>query len=271
MTYTNILVSLDPGENAADRVKLAASLARRFQSRLTGIAARDVPYPLLVTDICDAETRFEANARQVRTQLEGLRALFERNAGYDLPLAWHHAARDAQAYMVRYARSADLLVASRRGPADADPGPLGVSPGPLVLQAGRPVLVAPPAVRSVSASRIVVVWKDTLEARRAVSAALGFIGSADQVFVVSVRNGDVDEGTEEVAEYLSSHGARTTAHLLSRRGERTTDTILNFARTHEADLVVSGAYGRSRLAEWVFGGVTRDLLLAAPVCCLLCH
>lgn len=271
MTYTNILVSLDPGEAAADRVKLAASLARRFRSRLTGIAAQDVPYPLLVTDICDAETRFEANARQVRMQLESLRARFERNAGHDLTLAWHHAAWNAQAYIVRCARSADLVVASRRGPGDADPGPLGVSPGPLVLQAGRPVLVVPPAVTSVSASRIAVAWKDTLEARRAVSGAVGFIGSADQVFVVSVRDGDGDEGTEDVAEHLGHHGARTTAHLLSRTGERTTDTILNFAREHEADLIVSGAYGRSRLAEWVFGGVTRDLLLAAPVCCLLCH
>ncbi|ACA17302.1 UspA domain protein [Methylobacterium sp. 4-46] len=271
MTYANVLVSLDPGEAASDRVKLAANLARKFRSRLTGIAAREVPYPLLVTDVHDAEIRFEANAQLVRAELGSMRARFERHAGSGLRLAWHQAAWDPQTYMVRYARSADLLVVSRRGENDPDPGALGVAPGPLVLQVGRPVLVAPPGVTSAPGSRIVVAWKDTVEARRAVSAALGFIGQADQVLVVSVRDGGFDEGTEEVAAHLGSHGARATAHLLSRTGERVADAILDFARENEADLIVSGAYGHARLAEWIFGGVTRNLLLSAPVCCLLSH
>jgi nucleotide-binding universal stress UspA family protein len=34
---------------------------------------------------------------------------------------------------------------------------------------------------------------------------------------------------------------------------------------------VTGAYGHSRLNEWVFGGMTRDLLTSSPICCLMSH
>jgi nucleotide-binding universal stress UspA family protein len=47
--------------------------------------------------------------------------------------------------------------------------------------------------------------------------------------------------------------------------------LIRIAKAEGADLIVAGAYGHSRLGEWVFGGVTRDLLASSPVCCLLAH
>jgi nucleotide-binding universal stress UspA family protein len=38
-----------------------------------------------------------------------------------------------------------------------------------------------------------------------------------------------------------------------------------------ADLIICGAYGHTRLDEWIFGGVTRHLLNRSPVPCLLSH
>ncbi|MCX4194929.1 DEAD/DEAH box helicase [Methylobacterium organophilum] len=118
--------------------------------------------------------------------------------------------------------------------------------------------------------RIVVAWKDTPEARRAVSGALPFLRSAGQVFVVTTGQGARLEGAEEVAAHLKLHGAAVTTHLLTTAvsdGEE----ILRFAREQQADLIVMGAYGHSRLREWAFGGATRDILQANSLCCLMAH
>ena len=47
--------------------------------------------------------------------------------------------------------------------------------------------------------------------------------------------------------------------------------ILRQANLEGADLIVAGAYGHSRLGEWIFGGVTQELLASSPVCCMLSH
>jgi nucleotide-binding universal stress UspA family protein len=49
------------------------------------------------------------------------------------------------------------------------------------------------------------------------------------------------------------------------------DQIISLALDEGADLLVTGAYGHSRLNEWVFGGMTRDLLTSSPICCLMSH
>ena len=48
-------------------------------------------------------------------------------------------------------------------------------------------------------------------------------------------------------------------------------SVLRFAEREGADLVVMGGYGHSRLREWLFGGVTRDILRTSPLCCLMSH
>jgi nucleotide-binding universal stress UspA family protein len=49
------------------------------------------------------------------------------------------------------------------------------------------------------------------------------------------------------------------------------DEITGYAREQNADLIVCGAYGHSRMREWMFGGMTADLLESTPVCCLMSH
>jgi len=61
------------------------------------------------------------------------------------------------------------------------------------------------------------------------------------------------------------------SRVLAQDGRKSADALIDVAQKDGADLIVAGAYGQSRLGEWVFGGVTRDLLSACPVCCLLAH
>ncbi|MDV2988074.1 UNVERIFIED_CONTAM: universal stress protein [Methylobacteriaceae bacterium AG10] len=270
MAYANILVSVDLDGTAPDRIRLAAGLARRFEATLTGAAACKVPAPDYVRDIGeidDEEPRYEETARAL---LEQARAVFDGAADAPLRRDWHAALAGPTTDLVARARAADLLVVGRRGPDDAPPGTLGVSPGPVLMEAARPVLVVPPRTGRLRGARIVVAWKDGPEARRAVSAALPFIREADQVFVVSTGEGARNEGAEEVAGHLARHGASVTTHLL-RTAVSDGDELLRFALKQEADLIVMGAYGRTRLREWLFGGVTREMLHRSPLPCLMCH
>lgn len=270
MDYGNILVAADLGEDAPDRIGLAAGLARRFEATLTGAAAHKVPVPILVSDICEAADSVEQNAARIRGLLKQTREVFQRSAGDKVRIAWHSGFADPVTHLVAQACAADLIVVSRRGPDDADPGPLGVWPGPVLMEAGRPVLIVPPRTVHLKADRIVVAWKDGPEARRAVSAALPFLRAADQVFAVTVGE-DVQPGNaEDLAVYLARHGASVTAHHL-RAVKSVGDEIIHFALRQDVDLIVLGAYGHSRLREWVFGGVTRDVLDRSPLCCLMCH
>jgi nucleotide-binding universal stress UspA family protein len=270
MDYANILVSADLGEAAADRISLAAGLARRFGASLTGAAAHKIPVPVLVRDVCDAVDHIEQNAARVRGLLKQTRELFTRSAGPGVQTYWHSSFDDPVTHLVAQACGADLVVVSRRGSDDTDPGPLGVAPESILMEAGRAVLVVPPRVVHLKAGRIVVAWHDAPETRRAVSAALPLIRSADQVFVTTVGGRARPGEAEDVAGHLARHGASAAAHHLRAVG-RVSDEILQFALLQDADLIVLGAYGHSRLQEWMLGGVTRDMLDRSPICSLMCH
>lgn len=271
MTISNIMVSVDLGAAAVARIRLAAGLAERFEARLIGVAARPVLAPLPVGDMLEVERVWAIEERLADEQLAAAEALFARQAGAAHRTEWRSAPTEALGYLAGQARAADIVVVGRHGPADGDPGPMGVPAGALLMEVGRPVLIAPPGVESIAARRIVVAWKDTREARRAVHDALPFLTRADRVHVAVVGPEADREGAQDVAAYLSGHCAGVTTHLLHKPEIGAADEILRFAQREDADLIVMGAYGHSRLREWVLGGATRDILTTTPVCCLMSH
>lgn len=271
MGYANILVSVDLDHASADRVRLAAGLARRFEADLTGAAARSILEPSAFANLQEDAILRAAEERRSRDEAARVRDVFTRHAGEAPRTAWHSTEADPTANLVREARAADLVVVGRRGPADAVPGAMTVLPGPLLMEAGRPVLVVPPDAEHLSADRIAVAWKDTLEARRAIPAALPFLRQADHVFLVSVGDGAAAQGIEAVADHLTRHGANVTLHVLAPALRGEAEEVVRFVRREYADLIVMGAYGRSRLREWIFGGMTHDILRTTPVCCLMSH
>lgn len=271
MRISNIMVSVDLGAAAADRVQMAAGLAERFEARLTGVAARPILGPMPVGDMLEVERVWAAEERLADDQLAEAKALFERKAGQAPRTEWRSARADPLAYLDKQARAADVVVVGRQGPADGDPGLMAAPTGALLMEVGRPVLVVPPGIELLAARRIVVAWKDTREARRAVHDALPFLTRADEVHVAVVGPDANREGTEDLAAYLSGHSVTVTTHLLRNPEIGAADEIRRFAGREEADLVVMGAYGHSRLREWMFGGATRDVLRTTPICCLMSH
>lgn len=271
MTIRTIMVSVDLGAATADRVQLAAGLAERLPARLIGVGACRVPSFLPVGDMLAVERIYEDEEQRAREQLEGAKALFEREAGSLPRTEWRSALAEPLAYHAEQAREADLVVVGRQGPADGAPGPMAVPTGAVLMAVGRPVLVVPPGLERLGPGCAVVAWKDTREARRAVRDALPLLSRAERICVAAVGPDAHHEGAEGVAAYLAGHGLTATTHLLPDSVIGAGDALLRFAGREGADLLVMGAYGHSRLREWIFGGATRDILQTTPICCLMSH
>jgi len=158
------------------------------------------------------------------------------------------------------ARGADLIVASQHGGAGADEPP--IDPGELIMAGGLPVLVVPPDVDRLAARRILLGWKNTLQARSAISVALPLLTAADAVEVVRIADDEANAQVElaDVAERLRLHGVKVSCAAERRERRPVAQSLVDRARNHNADLIVVGAYAQPRLHQWVFGGVTRDLL-----------
>jgi nucleotide-binding universal stress UspA family protein len=135
--------------------------------------------------------------------------------------------------------------------------------------------VVPPSARSLLADNVLIAWKDSREARRAVCDALPFLAKAENVTVLEVAaEADRESAAarvDRVVSFLERHGVNAQAEVRTRREGSNADELIRVAEQHRADLIVAGGYGHARLREWVFGGVTRDLLKRSPKCCLLSH
>jgi len=142
-------------------------------------------------------------------------------------------------------------------------------PGGLVMTVGLPILVLPPGDDEVVARTELVTWKNTREASRALSDALPFLRRADRVVVVALEEKGASEhqATEfaDIVERLRLHGVTAECVLSPRLELPVSEQILGIVESQGADLVVAGAYGHTRLREWVFCGVTERLLAACPV------
>jgi nucleotide-binding universal stress UspA family protein len=168
------------------------------------------------------------------------------------------------------ARAADLLVIGQ-GMLAGDVVH-SYDPGTIILAAGRPVLVVPPEINRLEFSRVLVAWKDTREARRAIHDALPFLKLADEVSIVVAKTPgaeDADAQIADVAKYLDRHDVHVAQQIATVANEDEEVLLIDLARQHRVNLIVAGAYGRTRLSEWIFGGVTRHLLVNSPVPCLL--
>jgi nucleotide-binding universal stress UspA family protein len=124
------------------------------------------------------------------------------------------------------------------------------------------------------AQRIVVGWKDTREARRAVLDTLPLLKKSQHVIVCKIDE-DHDPGAaqrhiDDVVTWLANYGVSGVGMVEPLRDSPAIQ-LEALARQEAADLIIACAFGQSKLREWIFGGVTRDLLAQSSCCQLLAH
>jgi nucleotide-binding universal stress UspA family protein len=135
----------------------------------------------------------------------------------------------------------------------------------------RPLLVVPHDYAPSPLRRILVGWKDTPPGRRALECALPWLRCAAAVRVVCVGRPEPLELAWAKEQFLDQNVEAEVLHVDRRDGMSAGEQLLEEAKQYRADWLVSGAYGHSQLAEWVFGGVTKRLLGEATLPLFLSH
>jgi nucleotide-binding universal stress UspA family protein len=276
MTYKTVMVSLALGQPNDARLEVAAQLAERFGARMIGIAAAEFSPPLYFTEGEPAQRLINQGWAAVKSRLKDLegefRAVMQNRA---IEAEWRCGEDFPTRFVVRQARACDVIVvgeATRGGLVDPF---VQVNPSDLVMQVGRPLLVVPETCNWLDLRSVLVAWKDTAEARRAVSDALPLLRKATEVTIVEIVEDEADRAAAllrvaDVAAWLSRHGVQASQQVPRQCGDAATQ-LERIASDVGAGVVIAGAYGHSRLSEWILGGVTRRLINPANRCSLLSH
>ena len=171
------------------------------------------------------------------------------------------------------ARTADLTVLGRGdAPVDADNRLFAA----ILLGAGRPVMLVPDGAKGLDGfERIAIAWRPTPEANRALNDAIPLLREASSVQIVRLTDApassDRVDADEALLEHLMRHGIQAKLHRVTGKQGSKGERILEFAREMDADLIVAGGYGHSKMLEQVLGGVTRTLQRQSQVPVFFSH
>ena len=262
MRYKTILVQLDIDVPAFPRLTFAWDLARRFDANLVGFCAAEPR--MLIPGELDGTAAVDAAERQVaeiEDRLKTREAEFDSLAGDYGRASWRSEVGDPTRFLALHSRAADLVVIGELN--EWTSRNRTVDPGELILSSGRPILFARRDYRPMTAENVLVAWKDTREARRAIVDAMPFLTGARQVLVATIDEGEgatARDSAADVVSFLTRHGVKARSEVLDVERADMAEALLQASVEIGADLVISGGYGHSRLRERVFGGVTRKLL-----------
>ncbi len=276
MCYPTLMVHLELGRPNTALLRLAAGLAERFHARMIGVTVCQpmrilyndgyVPSDIIRRDRAAIETEIKAAETEFHAALADLPTTREWRSGVTYASLSEHLSMQACV--------ADLVITGVDPSHSLFDTSRYVDIGDLVMRAGRPCLIVPKDIDNLPLAHAIVGWKNTTETRRAIRDALPMLRAAARVSVVAIAMepelAAADLNLRDVVGWLKRHGIEANAIVSPSTGEDAIrlDAIV---REQQADLLVAGAYGHSRVREWALGGVTRDLLLRAERCTLLSH
>jgi nucleotide-binding universal stress UspA family protein len=240
---------------------------------MTGPGVGAFPFPTrLVTDLEQTEADREAEAKRKVEQFCGREHIAmttaSRPALQAVSAQWFNEAGNRATWIARYGQASELVVVSRSEPDGATDIDLLEA---ALIDCGRPIYMPGPVPRD--AETVVIAWKPTREAARAVAAAAPFLVLAKRVVVLTVEE-KVPENLDSAARLVATlqrHHLAVERHHVLPDGQTPVDRLLLQAAGVDAGLLVMGGYGHSRLREWVLGGFTRHVLASAPMPVLMCH
>jgi nucleotide-binding universal stress UspA family protein len=281
MGYRTILLSLQDAERAEAIIGAGIALAREYGAHLIGLhVVPKVQYFYATAAIQVATEVFEAEQAFYDDQARKIAAIFDREMPSDVVSEWRRVEGGGPVtsnVIVEHAMCADLVVCGQVDPDRGMEGEAGTAER-VVMESGRPVLILPYAGRFKTVGKNVMVgWNGRRESARAIFDAIPILASAKSVRLLWA-NPEAEDGGEgagtpgtEMAATLSRHGVEIeTSHTVSRE-IGIGDELLSRAADLGADLLVMGAYGHSRVREYVFGGATRHILQHMTIPVLMSH
>lgn len=278
-----MLVPYHDEEAARVALRLAIHLAKTRQGYVEGLLVMDEPAigfaPGLsisaesLTAAVDEWRRFADRARTEfaeTTRASGL-AMQELETPAAGPAAgWREEQGDEAEIVGRHGRLFDLIVVGR-------PDPGGSRRWRSIREAalfetGRPVLLAPVGAGTDFGATVAVSWNGSAEAARTVALGMPFLLAARQVEVLTVEGYDFPGPSgAELAAHLARHGIKANSRALAVDNRPPGEVVLDEIGDIGADLLLKGAFTRSRFRQVVFGGITQHILDYAKIPVLLAH
>ncbi|MEQ1576258.1 MAG: universal stress protein [Hyphomicrobium sp.] len=283
MDFKTILVNLNHEQRVPQLIAAAAAIARPTEAHVVGLY---VMPPLFVPSDMVIPMGAEFYEEQIlahKAQAERIEAIFDRlTRGEPFVAEWrvHGDARSAYEPVadgvVAQSRAAELVIVSQAIDGGV-PTILAEIPERVAMESGRPVLVIPTSWQQREFGLdIAVAWNDSREAARATFDALPLLRRAKKIRLMTVGEQFDESGNNilspaDAAATLARHGLTVEIETIGSEGRHTGNTLLTRVAADSADLLVMGAYGHSRLREFVLGGATRDVLKHMTVPVLMSH
>ena len=276
--FQDLLVIVNDAAHCSTLVDAAVRVAHRDGARLVGVYVEEphgIPAYAQVELATGLGARTPVGAfgtrhpEPPRDPHEWAHTVFHRRTtSAGIPAEWRVRYGDPAAIAVEHARYSDLVLLGQ-----AEAGQAGPLVTPVLLGGGRPILVVP-AVGNFPTlgERVVIAWNGSQEATRAVHDALPLLRAATDVTVLTLHGGASDGAMGmDLARHLACHGIHAEATAYSIGDGAVAALLLSRLADLQADLLVMGGYGHSRMREIVLGGVTREILQAMTVPTLLSH
>ena len=277
MAYNDILVALTsyPEPTPVSVVENAVSVAAALGAHIAALSCEmhvQVPGHFISGSVVGLPGVIAGEAGKSRKNAQDLLAAFEAAAAKSgvsrESILQKCKSFEVTALLVEYARLRDLTImpaSNDRWYAEA-----------VIFGSGKPTVILPesPSSRAFELGTVAVAWDFSRAAARAVADAIPLLEKSKKVRVVTVLNEkhmDNKHSAEELSKNLSRHGIDVVLDRVDAKGRPIGDVLEAYVASHASDMLVMGAYGHSRLREFVLGGATKSLLLKPPLPILFSH
>lgn len=261
------------------RIDAAILLAKEHGSQLVGIYPTDGLTGYSFNDsIIPSDIRKTLRSRNQQLAKDVTDMFMQKTQDAGIKAETRTPRGDTEEVLALHARYCDLLLMSKADNAEGSGGLIPNLPEAVVMAAGRPVLMIPNVgtIESIG-DRVLYCWDQRREAARAFNDASPFLSKCQELAILEIDRDDTsleraDIKPEDFVNYcISLNYANPTSLIKFSENIGVGNTILNAASDNASDLIVMGAYGHSRMRQWIMGGASRTLLSTMTVPVLLSH
>jgi nucleotide-binding universal stress UspA family protein len=274
MAYKNILVQVDTKSGSAARLEAAANTAARFNASLTGMFLKSASLASDLADDLSAETVKKIQDEREANSLKNLKAAkkaFEEASKGVAKTYWLEFVGDSDQKIIEATRCFDLVVF--QSIAGVEAGRNTILAEQIAMGSGGPVLVLPVGgYKPRLGNKVMVAYRDSREAARALNDAWPFLAEASEVHFVLAGKDAEDKLDPLLVRNLEEHGVKNVKVIVNKADDASTGEVI---RRHidmiGADMVVLGLYGHSRVQEYLMGGVSRYFMTELHCPLLVSH
>ena len=279
MPIKRVFLPLCSDEGIDTTVKAAFVLGKMFSAQVSGLFVQH--FPVVMTNassaFMNAETirRIEESVgRELAEAQKRTQGVFDEHARQapGVETVFASGGKSIGGAVRHGAYLADISVLSG-GDGSSSSTSQGEIRDAVLFQSGRPALVVPPnGVEERNFDKIVIAWKESVEAVRAIAAVQPFLAKASEVHLITVgKDASAGDALKDAEQYLQLHYANIQTQVVPPSSQNIGETLLRHAQEKGNALLVMGAYSHWKWQERAFGGVTEDVIRNTTGPVLMAH